>query len=382
MRMGDVKRPKLDLAAMQQYRGSLHKGGSKCCEENSTCDCHPKCALQNATQQMTSTSNRARWLNLAAILVTVLGLGITIALVAAVGFDDVLGVLRRMGSLGFLAYTAFSFVILAVLGMAWFVLAPGESYPRISGFFWARLMREAATDVLPFSQFGGIVVGARALTTQGVPQPMVYASMIADQTAELMAQLAYTLYGVGVLAIVLSRTPTGGDLLYLAIGGLGVSIAIIAAFAFAQRPLLVLAARIGGTILPQSAIALASVHETLSAIYSHRKRLILAFLLHSLAWVASGAGGWIALHLLGVPISVGSVIVIESLIFTLRTAAFMVPGAIGLQEGAYLLIGPLFGLPPEAALALSLAKRARDLAIGVPAMIIWQLGEGRALVKG
>lgn len=331
---------------------------------------------------MKAKSNSARWLSLAAIVATVAGLGVTVALVAAVGIDDVFGVLRRMGLLGFLAYTVYTFVILAALGMAWFTLAPGENRFRLGGFFWARLMREAATDVLPFSQFGGIVVGARALATRGVPMPMVYASMIADQTAELMAQLVYTLYGVGALAIVLSRTPTGGDLLHLAIVGLGASIAIIAAFAFAQRPLLMLAARIGGTILPESAIVLTNVHETLSRIYSHRKRLITAFLLHLLAWVASGAGGWIALHLLGVPISVGSVIVIESLIFTLRTAAFMVPGAIGLQEGAYLLIGPLFGLPPEAALALSLAKRARDLAIGVPAMILWQLGEGRALVKG
>ena len=325
---------------------------------------------------------RANWLRLAAIVVTLAGLGVTVALIAAVGFGDVLGVLRRMGALGFLAYCGFTFLILAVLGMAWFSLAPGESSRQIGSFFWARLMREAATDVLPFSQFGGIVVGARALVTRGVPQPMVYASMIADQTAELMAQLVYTLYGVAVLALILSRTPTEGDLLHLAIGGLGVSIAIIIAFAFAQRPLLVLAARIGGTILPESAVALTNVHETLSAIYGHRKRLIAAFLLHTFAWVASGAGGWIALHLLDVPISVGSVIVIESLIFTLRTAAFMIPGAIGLQEGAYLLIGPLFGLPPEAALALSLAKRARDLAIGVPAMLIWQFGEGRALVKG
>jgi hypothetical protein len=32
-----------------------------------------------------------------------------------------------------------------------------------------------------------------------------------------------------------------------------------------------------------------------------------------------------------------------------------------------------------AALALSLAKRARDLAVGLPALAIWQFGEVKAL---
>jgi uncharacterized membrane protein YbhN (UPF0104 family) len=89
----------------------------------------------------------------------------------------------------------------------------------------------------------------------------------------------------------------------------------------------------------------------------------------------------VALRLIGVDLPIHSVIVVESLIFTLRTAAFIVPGAIGLQEGAYVLLAPLFGLPAEAALALSLIKRARDLAIGVPVMIAWQIGEGRTLAR-
>jgi uncharacterized membrane protein YbhN (UPF0104 family) len=68
---------------------------------------------------------------------------------------------------------------------------------------------------------------------------------------------------------------------------------------------------------------------------------------------------------------------IESLLFAIRNAAFMVPSGLGVQEGAYALLGPLFGLPPEAALALSLLKRARDVAIGVPVLLSWQILEGK-----
>jgi len=71
------------------------------------------------------------------------------------------------------------------------------------------------------------------------------------------------------------------------------------------------------------------------------------------------------------------VIAIESLLFAIKNAAFMAPAGLGVQEGAYALLGPLFGLPPEAALALSLLKRARDVAIGIPVLLIWQFMEGR-----
>jgi uncharacterized membrane protein YbhN (UPF0104 family) len=97
--------------------------------------------------------------------------------------------------------------------------------------------------------------------------------------------------------------------------------------------------------------------------------------------VVSGAGAVIALRAVGQDTPIGNVIVIESLIFTLRTAAFLIPGGIGVQEGAYVLLGPLFGLPAEAALALSLAKRARDLLVGGVAMAIWQIGETRAIFR-
>jgi len=69
------------------------------------------------------------------------------------------------------------------------------------------------------------------------------------------------------------------------------------------------------------------------------------------------------------------VIALESLIFALRGAAFVVPGAIGVQEAGYVLLGPLLGLDPQAAVALSLIKRARDVVIGLPSLVAWQAVE-------
>jgi uncharacterized membrane protein YbhN (UPF0104 family) len=53
----------------------------------------------------------------------------------------------------------------------------------------------------------------------------------------------------------------------------------------------------------------------------------------------------------------------------------MIPGSLGVQEGGYLLLAPLVGLPPDAALALSLAKRAREILLGLPGLLVLHSSE-------
>ncbi|MGH8296360.1 MAG: hypothetical protein ACRETZ_12840 [Steroidobacteraceae bacterium] len=82
---------------------------------------------------------------------------------------------------------------------------------------------------------------------------------------------------------------------------------------------------------------------------------------------------------MGHPLGVAGVLVIESLVSATRSVTFFVPLNAGVQEGAYILVGSLLGLPAGLALAVSLVKRARDLIKGVPAMLAWQLIERRQL---
>ena len=59
--------------------------------------------------------------------------------------------------------------------------------------------------------------------------------------------------------------------------------------------------------------------------------------------------------------------------------AFVVPGAVGVQEGGLIVLCALFGVPANAALALSLIKRAADLAVGIPGLIGWHALETRRM---
>ncbi|MBA3896493.1 MAG: flippase-like domain-containing protein [Sphingomonadaceae bacterium] len=314
-------------------------------------------------------------------MLTLAGLAVTAWLIGKTGAGQVVAATAAIGPIGFLLLCGYTLAVLVVLGAAWFAVAPGLPAELLPAFIWGRTTREAATDVLPFSLFGGLIVGGRTLAARGIRDSLIYASMIADLTTELAAQALFSLAGVSVLLVVLAHEPVGARLIPLAVGGLIAMIAIMAAFAFAQRPLLRLAEGLGGRLLPGSNAAMAGIRAELDAIYRKRARVLAGFLLNLVAWIASAAGAWIALSFMGARAPLWAIVTIEALIFTVRSVAFAIPGGIGVQETAYILIGPLFGLTPSMALALSLVKRARDLAIGVPAILIWQVTEYRTLAS-
>jgi putative membrane protein len=311
---------------------------------------------------------------------TLIGLGFAIWLIHSIGVGEIVHAAQTMGALGYALYLAYSLLVLVLLGFAWHAAMPGVAWQRWWLFAWGRTTRAAAADILPFSQLGGLLVGARTVAAHGFDQASVYASMIVDITTEMAAQLVYTLFGIAVLAFVVAGARGQAGVLPTALGGLALSIAIMLGFVFAQGPALGLLTKAAARLLPGSVAGIALVRERLGVIYGKRRRVLGSFLLNLAAWFASGAGAWIALSLMGAHVPLWAVLTIEALIAAVRSVAFLVPGAIGLQEGAYVLLGPVLGIDPGLALALSLIKRARDMTIGIPAILLWQLGEARSLV--
>lgn len=53
----------------------------------------------------------------------------------------------------------------------------------------------------------------------------------------------------------------------------------------------------------------------------------------------------------------------------------------GLARAWMVVLGGFFGLSPDVALALALAKRAPDLVLGVPSLMAWQIFETRQLYR-
>jgi putative membrane protein len=246
---------------------------------------------------------------------------------------------------------------------------------------WGRLMREASSDVLPFSQVGGIVVAVRCVVLSGVATAEAFGSCMVDITLEIVAQLIFTLVGVGLLAERLGLGARAGGLMLPMLGGMAIAAVLLGGFVVAQHRGLHLVEGMVRRLVPAAAGNTGTVTEVVKAAYRKPQGLIACVAVHLGAWFGGAIGVWLILHFIGRPLPFMSVVAIESLLFGIRNAAFVVPSGLGVQEGAYVVLGPLFGLPAEAALALSLLKRARDVAIGVPALLTWQFAESRRALR-
>jgi putative membrane protein len=310
------------------------------------------------------------------IIAGLIGLAMIGALVGYFGAGAVIRSLRAIGWTGFLAICAIHLGVISLEGVAWRLLVPGS---RAWPFIWGRLIRDAGSEVLPVSQMGGCVLGARAVTLAGVPGTITAATTMVDLTLEFFAKLAYMAIGLIVLVDLRPGVPVALPVTF----GLGVTGLFAIAFVVVQRHGFTFfdrfARMLGRGWAERSVAGAAAVHAALSETYQHRAGLWGGFALHLACWIVSAVEVWIALRLAGAPLGFPTVLVIESLLYAIRTAAFAIPNAVGVQEGAYVLIGAAFGLTPELALAISLMKRARDLVIGLPALATWQAAEGGRL---
>ena len=97
-----------------------------------------------------------------------------------------------------------------------------------------------------------------------------------------------------------------------------------------------------------------AVHE----MYRERGKVAASFALSLVGWIVGTGEVWLALRLLGHPVDWTDALILESLGQAIRGAAFAIPGSLGVQEGGYLLLARLVGLPPEVG-ARAVARQAR-----------------------
>ena len=313
----------------------------------------------------------SRW-KLGGALALLVGVALTVAAILYVGAGDLLASVEKVGAGGFTVYVLYNLVAFLPLGWAWWSVAPGIGPQGALIFPWGRLLRESASDVLPFSQLGGLVAGLKVMRERGVSEPLAVASQIVDLTTEMAAQLVYTLFGVAMLAALLSHATAPSQLFSTAITALVAGALCLAGFVAVQHRGMDLAGRLAGRWLEDMQERTEAAKAVLRAIYAQPARLGAGFLLHGLAWVFSGASSWMAFRFMGLGIPMWKVLTLESLMAAVKSVAFMTPGGLGFQEGAYVLIAPLFGLSAEATLAVALLRRAKDLLVGVVAIAVWQ----------
>jgi putative membrane protein len=319
--------------------------------------------------------NKFKVLSVALALLGVIGATL---LVGMYGFDRVAGAILSVGFGGFALFCLWQIVVMAIVGVAWRVVAPLQGKRLTLIFIWGRMIRDSAGVCLPFSAVGGFLLGARAVTLHGVSWSVSAISTIVDLTAEFAAEIIFTLGG---FLILVNRT---SDPAIAHPAEIGAAVALVGGIVVLrmQRGIAPLFIKLGRRLLGQwfrdgERDGVSSVE--LAKMYGNGSRLALCTFIHVLGWFGKGFGNWIAFRLLGADIDIAAAMAIEGILHVALAMAVLIPGYAGVQEAGYVGLGALFGVAPEVALGASLIRRARDIAIGIPILLVWQFFEVRRL---
>ncbi len=306
------------------------------------------------------------------------GLSVFVVLVGYYGIGEIGAALAVAGVGGLALICAAHVLPLVAEAMGWrFLFDPGER-PRYRTLLWARWIGEAVDTLLPVAQVGGDLVRIRLFTRLGMSGTMVAASLVADRTLTVAALIGFILLGL----VVLTSFVTGDGIALPVLLAVLVGMLLVGVFYVAQqRGLFGALARafqtFGGSLSGRMLNGANVLDQEIRQVYARRNDVLLSVFWLSAAWLLGVLEVWLALWLLGYPVSLLEAFLIESMVQGIRAAAFLIPGALGAQEGGFLIIGTLLGLPADAALALALTRRVRELAFGIPGILAWQWFEAR-----
>jgi len=286
--------------------------------------------------------------------------------------------------LGLLVVAAWHLLTMSCDGLALRQLMRPQARISPATAVWTRWLQESVNNLLPVMQIGGSLVKARALMRRGIPTDLAGASVVIDVTLTVATQILFTLLG---LLLLLWHLGSGGVAGSVLAGAAVMSLAIAGFYQVQKRGLFSLLTgllnRIAGRPDWQGLAGGArALDDMIATLYQQRRALYQSAALHLLAWLVGIGEVWLALHFLGTPVGLVEAALLESLGRAVRTAAFAIPGAVGVQEGGFIVFGALLGLPAGAALALALAKRVRELLLGLPGLLAWQIESGRAALAG
>ena len=262
--------------------------------------------------------------------------------------------------------------------IGWTALIDEVPVPGFGFAYGLRWIKEAVNALLPSAQIGGDLVRARLFTRAGGDPRIGLGATMIDIGTELAAQIVFTL---GAVLLVVAG-PHGGRLLAIALGGAAGLATVVILLVVARRfgvvrvleRLLVRAGRSGRW---RSFGRLEGLETVISRIVHQPRRLWLSSGWHLLSWSAGAIETYAALAILGLGPSLREATTIEAMAQCLGAADILVPAALGVREGYYLLIGALIGTAPHDMLALSLVRRAREIVLGIPALLAWQRLERR-----
>lgn len=306
------------------------------------------------------------------------GLTLFLGLIFQRGTADVGHALATVGW-GLIWVSLFHLLPLTANTLGWRFVIPGRRRQAFGRLLWMRWVGESVNNLLPVGQVGGDLLRARLLAQQGLRGPLAGASVVVDFTLGLLTQAVFALLGV---ALLLASVGVGEQSRALLLGSLAALVPLGLFLVLQQRGLFRFGAKLvtkvaGGQSWRILAGNARRLDRAVRGLYARKGAVGDCAIARMASWLLGTGETWLTLHLLGAPGGLVDALILESLGYAVRSAAFAVPGALGVQEGGFMLLGGLVGLSPTEALVLSLAKRVREVLLGVPGLLSWLVYEAR-----
>jgi putative membrane protein len=251
-------------------------------------------------------------------------------------------VIRAVAAAGWwlVAIAAFHLIPLGLDGTAWWMLFPERDRPHFRTVYWMRWLGESISNLIPAAQVGGDIIRARLAVLRGAPVSAATASVLVDITVSVFTQTFFTLLGWGLLIAATGRT----NLMVPALAGAPIAIAAVAGFYVVQRlgMFRLCAAIISRWAKDPNWRSLAGkggeIDQTLRNIYARQHVVAACCLCTMISWISGAGEVWIGFQALGIPASFDKAVILESVGQGVRSALFLVSGALGVHEGGYLVI--------------------------------------------
>jgi putative membrane protein len=324
---------------------------------------------------------RRQPLKILAYVGALLGLALLVVLAIRANLPSMLHTLAAAGwsLLWLIPYRALFFLLYAI---GWLCLLRPYDPQRRAGLgylFWVTTVREGIDRLLPVASVGGGVAGVRLLCWRALPLVPVTATVIVEILLTLLAYYLFTAVGLWLLLDLSAAGHAYRHLLLAFLLSLPVPVVMVLLLRYGsvfKRLHNLLLPVFGFSSMSEGAVAL---DAELSACLRRGWSLSLAAALQLLALISGSFEIWFALRLFGHPIGAEAALVLESMTQAMRHLAFVVPAGLGVQEAGFVIFGQALGIGGELALAVSMAKRLREVLCGLPALISWQWLEGRRL---
>jgi uncharacterized membrane protein YbhN (UPF0104 family) len=296
------------------------------------------------------------------------GAALFVALLLSLDLRSALSLVWQAGPLGIAGLCLVFFGLFALDALMWLALVP--ELPR--SFAWyrrlvrVRLVGEAFNLVVPAGGFGGEPLKAVLLKSHyGVGYRESSAGLVLARIQSLIGQFLFVACAIVVMALA-TNLPT----LYQASawGALAVLAGMTAGFILV--PKLRLSSRLGrrfgakewAAALVKSLAAIEAVEDKVNAFArAHRARYAASIVLATLRWTLGAAEMWLAMHLLGHPVSVAEALVLEGLLQLARSVSFFIPANLGTQDGAVALAAAAITGVAAAGLGAALLRRVREV---------------------